>query len=319
MYSAKLYGAEIRSKEVIFEPGKHRTGQFVADTRTAGSICLLLQVALPCAVFGSNYEFESVIKLVGGTNASKAPQIDYFMHVFGEIVQRFGISFDLRLVKRGYYPKGKGLAFFRCKSLAQGKTLEPLLIERQGDLKQVTIYAHHAGDTPREHTKNAVKTAKEILEDQFLELKVKTELKSENEEEAFGDGGGITIVARTSTGCILAGSALWTQDMDGYSMGSEAANQLIRNVEWGGCLDEFAQDQIIIFMALAQGHSRVKVGPLQLHTETSIHFATLLTGAKFTVNEVPPSEYERPNTERSFFIECDGIGFSSPSMISSHK
>lgn len=43
------------------------------------------------------------------------------------------------------------------------------------------------------------------------------------------------------------------------------------------------QDQMIIFMALADGESKLLCGPLTLHTETAIHVAEKLTGAKFKV------------------------------------
>ena len=43
------------------------------------------------------------------------------------------------------------------------------------------------------------------------------------------------------------------------------------------------QDQMIIFMALADGESRLLCGPLTLHTETAIHIAEKMTGAKFKV------------------------------------
>ena len=45
----------------------------------------------------------------------------------------------------------------------------------------------------------------------------------------------------------------------------------------------FVQDQMIIFMALADGESRLLCGPLTLHTETAIHIAEKMTGAKFKV------------------------------------
>ncbi len=34
-----------------------------------------------------------------------------------------------------------------------------------------------------------------------------------------------------------------------------------------GCVDEYMQDQLIIYMALAAGRSRVRCGPLSLHSE----------------------------------------------------
>lgn len=42
------------------------------------SVCLLLQVALPCSVFA---DASSQLTLKGGTNAEMAPQIDYTVKV----------------------------------------------------------------------------------------------------------------------------------------------------------------------------------------------------------------------------------------------
>jgi len=61
------------------------------------------------------------------------------------------------------------------------------------------------------------------------------------------------------------------------------------------------QDQLIIFMALAKGKSRIRTGPLTLHTRTAIHFTELLTGVKFNV--------QSDTSDKNFFIECEGIGF----------
>merc|ERR1740128_419885 len=50
----KLDGGEFGSVEVSFRPGQLRSGQFRADTKTAGAVCLLAQVAIPCALFSSS-------------------------------------------------------------------------------------------------------------------------------------------------------------------------------------------------------------------------------------------------------------------------
>jgi len=52
-------------------------------------------------------------------------------------------------------------------------------------------------------------------------------------------------------------------------------------------VDEWLQDQIIIFMALAEGKSEIKCGAggLELHTKTAIWVAEQLTNAKFEVEE----------------------------------
>jgi RNA 3'-terminal phosphate cyclase (ATP) len=38
----------------------------------------------------------------------------------------------------------------------------------------------------------------------------------------------------------------------------------------GGCVDDWLQDQLIIFMALAEGTSEILTGSLTQHTQTAI-------------------------------------------------
>lgn len=62
------------------------------------------------------------------------------------------------------------------------------------------------------------------------------------------------------------------------------------------------QDQLIIFMALASGRSRVRTTkPLTLHTSTAIHMVQLLTMAKFEVIE----------EDSTCIIQCDGIALQN--------
>jgi RNA 3'-terminal phosphate cyclase len=97
---------------------------------------------------------------------------------------------------------------------------------------------------------------------------------------------------------------------------------LIEDLEVGGCMDRHLQDQVIVFMALAAGQSVLKCGPLELHTKTAIRFAALLTGAKFEVLRVADpvasdrlsalgyvdEESDVPNTT---LVCCEGIGLQN--------
>ena len=64
------------------------------------------------------------------------------------------------------------------------------------------------------------------------------------------------------------------------------------------------QDQMIIFMALAKGQSRILTGPLTLHTQTAIYIASELTKVKFDVIAI-----ENVNNVIRNIIQCDGIGY----------
>jgi RNA 3'-terminal phosphate cyclase (ATP) len=89
-------------------------------------------------------------------------------------------------------------------------------------------------------------------------------------------------------------------------LGREAAKDIVEAVKLRACADLYLQDQLIIFMALASGVSRIRSGPLTLHTETAIHVAELLTGAKFKVEQ----SQDEPGVH---FIECQGISFTNKS------
>ena len=92
------------------------------------------------------------------------------------------------------------------------------------------------------------------------------------------------ISAKTSTGCILRGSALGALRVSPEDTGIKAAEELLEAVESGGCVDKYIQDQMIIFMALAAGSSTLVTGPITLHTEAAIHIAERLTKAKFKIS-----------------------------------
>nr|CAD7569309.1 unnamed protein product [Timema californicum] len=128
MSQGKLKGADIGSTEIHFYPGKIISGEYEADTQTAGSICLLLQVALPCALFSDGM---TILKLKGGTNAEMAPQFDYTTeHLF---------------VVRGYFPRGGGEVHIRVKPVKQ---LNPINIVDAGQVVRVWGWAFVAGNLP---------------------------------------------------------------------------------------------------------------------------------------------------------------------------
>jgi RNA 3'-terminal phosphate cyclase (ATP) len=292
---------------MTFCPKQFTPGNYQADTHTAGSVSLLLQICLPCLLFGSG---ECEVTFKGGTNAANAPQIDYFLHVFAPIVRHFGIEFDLKLQRRGFYPKGGGCVILKTRPL---KYLKPISFLEQGEVNHIRILSFAAGKVPEHVPQRMAKAARNRLNIHFSPEKTEYVIDAvkEKNDTAFGNGTGILVVAKTSTGCIFGGSALGEIGKKAETVGEEAANELIRNIQLGGCLDEYAQDQIIIFMALAKGKSKVRIGPLTLHTQTSIHYTQLLTGAKFTTTPIPPNEHKWKNKEQSLWLECEGIGFEN--------
>ncbi|XP_069593509.1 RNA 3'-terminal phosphate cyclase isoform X1 [Ranitomeya imitator] len=300
--AGQLENAAIGSTEINFTPGRIKGGSLIADTKTAGSVCLLLQVSLPCVLFA---ETPSELIFKGGTNAEMAPQIDYTTMVFKPMAEHFSFKLDCDIRKRGYYPRGGGEILVRVSPV---KYLKPITLTDRGSVTKIYGRAFVAGVLPYKMVKDMISAAVRCIRRELRDLYVNIQGVQESGDKAVGNGSGIIIVAETSTGCLFAGSSLGRKGVPSDRVGAEAAEILLRNLRHGGCVDEYLQDQLIIFMALADGVSRIKTGPLTLHTQTAIHFVELLTKAKFTVTKC-----DEPGTD-NFIIECQGVGLQNKNV-----
>uniref|UniRef100_A0A8C0XAG2 RNA 3'-terminal phosphate cyclase n=1 Tax=Castor canadensis TaxID=51338 RepID=A0A8C0XAG2_CASCN len=287
----QLDGAEIGSTEITFTPEKIKGGIHTADTKTAGSVCLLMQVSMPCVLFAAS---PSELRLKGGTNAEMAPQIDYTVMVFKPIVEKFGFRFNCDIKMRGYYPKGGGEVIIQMSPVKQ---LNPINLTDRGSVTKIHGRAFVAGVLPFKVAKDMAAAAVRCIRKEVRDLYVNIQPVQEPKDQAFGNGNGIIIIAETSTGCLFAGSSLGKRGVSADKVGIEAAEMLLANLRHGGTVDEYLQDQLIIFMALANGVSRIKTGPVTLHTQTAIHFAEQLAKVSIPLQRIIRLYFNKQKTQ----------------------
>eukprot|EP00043_Microstomoeca_roanoka_P025620 m.9262 g.9262 ORF g.9262 m.9262 type:complete len:378 (+) comp5685_c0_seq1:63-1196(+) len=316
MCNGRLLGGKVESTEVELHPAEHIGGHFTADTKTAGSICLILQAALPCALFSPT---DVVLSLHGGTNASMAPQIDFHTMVLGPTLARVGASVEITVERRGFFPKGGGSVIAKCKPVQH---LLPIQLIARGDIKRVFGRSFVAGKLPIKVARSMADVATAVLKEGLKRAAVKggspgqqdvpieIDVVSESPGKATGTGAGIIVIAETTTGCLLAGSCVVERSQRAEASAETAAHMLLENIAHGGCVDEYLTDQLILYMALAKGRSRVRCGPPSLHTKTAIFVAEQLCGVKYQVEQIKglgmPSElYE---------ISVEGIGLENPAV-----
>ena len=97
------------------------------------------------------------------------------------------------------------------------------------------------------------------------------------------------------------------------TIGKEAAlaasNNLAKELKSEACVSEHLADQLLIFMALAKGTSRIRIRPIlsftSKHLETGIYVITEL------MKDVQVRVYPNPTDEgKTQIVECKGIGFA---------
>jgi len=301
-----LDGGHFGSVEITFVPGEILSGQFSADTKTAGAVCLLAQVSIPCALFSKG---PTSLNLRGGTNAQMAPQIDEYTEIFLPNISKFGFEFEFEVLKKGFFPKGGGEVNFFMKPV---KNLQPIQMTDPGVVQSIYGWSFCAGNLPIRVAEQMTAAVKKHLRGSnscaIKGVSVDIETYKEDFSCVSHSGSGIVLVAKTSTGCILGGSALGGPKISPEETGIKAAEELLEAVECGGCVDKYIQDQMIIFMALAAGHSTLVTGPLTLHTETAIHIAEKLTNAKFNIENCQ-------DNNRAWMITCEGIGLTNKHLV----
>ena len=323
-----LLGGYVGSEEITFlaqstarveSPGKvqpTRPITFTGDTKTAGSICLLLQAILPLALV-TRRDILWILK--GGTNTTMAPQYDYWEHIFlptlRQCCQLAEDAIQPTIIRRGYFPRGGGEVQISTKH-SSTVPLPPIVLKERGDVKDIWIRAFHAGKCPRSVPKQMAKAAEDFFKSQIASVPISTQVAFD--ESAFGSSSGILIVASTTTECRLGASALGSPKRSPSTVGIEAAEQLCSFLADGGCVDEYLQDQLILYMAVAKGTSEILTGPLTSHTRTAIRIAEQLSGARFRL-EILGDKHCSPDSEGripgNHVIRCNGIGFSNPMAI----
>ena len=103
-------------------------------------------------------------------------------------------------------------------------------------------------------------------------------------------------------GHLCAIAALAKKGKTSEQVGEAAAEELLEALAHGGCVDEWLQDQLVIFMALADGRSAVTCGEISLHTRTATKVCEMLTTAKFDVRQLPTGVWQ---------ISCEGAGIKA--------
>lgn len=297
LFHAEIEGAVLQSSSISFKStdvesiSKFYEGSMQVDANGAGSVALLIQISLPCLLFGPKKCF---LTCKGGTNASFAPPIDFTIDILNHyLVNYFGADFSTKLLQRGYHPKGCGLVRLEVNPIKQLKCVD---ITERGNLQSISILVLE----PTVNNKNSKNKNKKIDYDSSIKdlTKALKEYKVDvqfTKEETGCSSASVYICATFDSGVKVSGSSVESPD------NFESALEMFQTSMKGCCADEYLADQLVIFMALAKGKSKLRIGPMSLHTKTAIYIAEKLTGVVFLETPV----------ENGLIIECEGIGYSN--------
>jgi RNA 3'-terminal phosphate cyclase (ATP) len=295
---ARLLGAEIGSREIEFWPGQIRRGErrLDADTRparinvgTAGSVMLVLQCVLPALAHAAA---ESNLTLIGGTDVPFAPPFSYFDQVFVPALREVGPDVSMDCVARGFYPKGGGevkVSVRACPAIGGLRWTE------RGEVARIRGLAYSLGLPDHIVKRMRVAAANRLMEAGYRKVEVKLEVG----EQGRSEGCGIVLWAECEGGRRLGASALGRRGKRAEEVGEEAARGLVEELAAGGAADSHLADQMIVWMALADGPSELTASRITDHTRSAMEVAEAVVSARFLTEEGPPAR-----------VACEPVGWA---------
>jgi len=273
---AEVDGLELGSETLFFKPNKPEGTHIKVDVGTAGSITLVLQ-ALLLALAKTKKTVH--LDITGGTDVAWSPPIDYTKNVFIPMIEKMGIRVGLRILKRGYYPKGGGRV--ECIIYPTEK-IGPLNLDffEKNKIKKIAGVSHAHEKLKKADV--AERQMKSVRKPVFNSLNISPHIEIDY-QNTLSYGSGITLWAESNS--ILGASSLGGKGKFAGVVGEEAVRDFLFLIENGSAVDPFLADQLIPYIALADGKSSYTTSRLTDHTKTNIEITERFLNRRFRIEE----------------------------------
>ena len=278
---------------------------------TPGSVFLIFQAILPYVLFSAPLDEASSsssnavpplhrIVIDGGTNVSKSPSFEYIDQVLLPILHTIiGIPhIRMQLNKRGWSHGGSviGSVTFDITPFPPNFILPSFSFNEVGKVTRFHVSILAPSTTARKGIRQGItKTILKRYPD--AEILFPVDEDSRNPKRLY-----LLLVAETSNGYRLGRD--WMYDRKATASTPEQKNeQLVERVfkemeselAHGGCVDEYTQDQLVVFQALAKGKAEMDGGKGR---EPSLHTRTV----RWVAEQVLGVKFDEKGT-------CEGVGF----------
>ncbi|HYB03019.1 MAG TPA: RNA 3'-terminal phosphate cyclase [Nitrososphaerales archaeon] len=263
----KVRGASVGSTEIEFLPGRlPKKFNGLLDTGTAGSISLIAQTILPISIFGG---VDLDVEIRGGTEVPNAPTIDYVIKLMIPVYRNLGAEVDLRLRRRGYYPKGGGSVILRT---SKPEISNPIDFVSDEVAKSSILSVSRR--LPEHVAKRQAESAQQLLGKGGIDVS-STELDSAG--DSLSPGSSILIYQVTCSRFIGA-SSLGQKGKKAELVGEEAAENFAKELSYKPSVDSHLADMLVTLLSCVPGKSQFKTSFLTSHFLTNCEVAKKLAG-----------------------------------------
>ena len=203
----------------------------------------------------------------GGTDVLWSPSMDYTQHVLKEAYSRMGIEFSIEIIKRGYYPKGRG----EVRLEVYPSKIKSLILSKRetNNLKLKCTFSKILIDVIKEKVK--------IIEKKISKANFNVEIEIK-EEEAI-DSGASLLIYSIDKNSIMGVDGLFNNKNQNFDLDFD---KFINN-SLGA--DESLADMLVVPASLCINKTVFQVKEITKHLETNLFVTSKITGCKYGIGK----------------------------------
>lgn len=286
------------------EAGNFEYGVTKIDIGTAGSIPLVLLTIIPAiSISGRSHS----LQVIGGTDVRFSPTIDYLRYVVREAYGSLGIRFSLDVFRRGYYPKGGGVANVEIFAYNQSSD-KPLavaedtvnIVENKASVCPLEVrIANVCCGLPRQVAERQITSAISTLKKNGINI---SNFQT-NIEVSMSPGTSILIYGISKNNrdsCYLGGDSIGERGKRAESVGIEASLKFLDGYSQHAQVDSFLADMLVVPLCFTKVDSRFRIAKVTEHLKTNLYIASqIVPGFKYHI------ESDVENHRAGYFVTIE--------------
>jgi RNA 3'-terminal phosphate cyclase (ATP) len=254
-------------------------GTYNIDIGTAGSIPLLLQTIIPSIAISQK---SILIRLTGGTDVKFSPTIDYTKYVMREAFNRIGILFDVDIIKRGFYPNGKGIVSIEIQ---KARNLKPIDF---CDFRETNPHITSiVGRLPKHVNDRQISSALSNLEKNGI----KCEKYKSSIENSESPGSSILVYSISESGIYLGADSIGEKNLKAETIGYNVSKKYIEEFKSRACIDKHLADMLVLPLSFVNERSRYKISSVSKHLLTNLEIVKKINGMEYQIEKVAECEF----------------------------
>jgi RNA 3'-terminal phosphate cyclase (ATP) len=268
---ARVEGARLGSRSLVFEPTALYSGDFHFDIGTAGSTSLVLQTILPALSLAAA---GSTVRLTGGTHVPWSPCFHFLEMHWLHYMRQIGFDMRLELDSAGFYPRGGGRVL---ATVHPASGLSSLHVINRGPLKRIrgiSAVANLSNSVAERQRSQALKRLSDLSKHiEIAMLRIPSPSK----------GSLLLLLAEfEKSQCCFYGLGALRKPAE--IVADEAINELLQFLTTDGAVDHYLSDQLVLPLALAPGLSEIRTSKITQHLATNAEIVKLFLSVSIEID-----------------------------------